>query len=131
MIPEPTKSTRPPYSVYEEVDDWDTVDEPKPTPSQALDQGYCTQSMFFYNVKLTGGLKAGIILKDTFASNMHECVRLCCQDKSCDVALMKNEECFTMHCPSSRCTVQDGGEFQISFVSRRGQGKASVNNSKK
>jgi hypothetical protein len=117
----PTKPTKSPYSVYEEVNDWDSVDEPQPTRSQSLDRGYCTQSMFFYNVKLAGGLQAGTILINTFANNMHECVRLCCEDISCDIALMRKDECFTMHCPTERCTVVEGGEFQISFVARQGR----------
>ncbi|KAK3699591.1 hypothetical protein QZH41_014303, partial [Actinostola sp. cb2023] len=118
ILTSPT-TTASPYSIYEEVEDWDTIYEPQPTQSHIPDRNYCTQSMFFYNVKLRSGLKAGTVLVNTYATSMHECVRLCCEDRTCDIALLRKEECFTMHCETGHCTVEDGGDYQISFVSRQ------------
>ena len=53
---------------------------------------------------------------------MTECIELCCGEPACDFVMMKENKCYTVRCRGGdTCTVEEGGDYQISFVSRQGE----------
>ena len=54
--------------------------------------------------------------------SMAECVELCCDEPACDFVMLKKRKCHTVRCRvGDACTVEEGGDYQISFVSRQGK----------
>lgn len=94
---------------------------PTYNPSSASKR-FCAQGMFFYNVKLRDGWNAGMLLQVARVDYMTECIELCCDEPACDFVMMKEEKCYTVRCRGGdTCTVEEGGDYQISFVSRQGE----------
>ena len=53
---------------------------------------------------------------------MTECIELCCGEPACDFVMLKENKCYTVRCRGGdTCTVEEGGDYQISFVSRQGE----------
>ena len=53
---------------------------------------------------------------------MTECIELCCGEPACDFVMLKGNKCYTVRCRGGdTCTVEEGGDYQISFVSRQGE----------
>ncbi|XP_048590274.1 uncharacterized protein LOC5501396 [Nematostella vectensis] len=117
-VPFALPTIRPLY--YNTVDDDANWDSPLSPTDPAPGHARCTQSVSYYNVGLKGGWREGDLLDNTYTATMDRCVALCCESRRCDLAMMKDGECFTMSCPVEKCTVEDGGEFQITFVNRKG-----------
>ncbi|XP_068704874.1 uncharacterized protein [Montipora foliosa] len=93
--------------------------QPTYNPSPATKR-FCAQGMFFYNVKLRDGWNAGMLLQVARVDYMTECIELCCDEPACDFVMMKNKKCHTVRCRGGdTCTVEEGGDYQISFVSRQ------------
>ena len=102
----------------------------RPTYSSTSTKRFCAQGMFFYNVKLRDGWNAGMLLQVARLDNMAECLELCCDEPACDFVMLKKKKCFTVRCKGGdTCTVEEGGEYQISFVSRQGEMHCSSLNS--
>ena len=98
-----------------------TSSQPTYGPSPATKR-FCAQGMFFYNVKLRDGWNAGMLLQVAHVDYMTECIELCCDEPACDFVMMKNKKCHTVRCRGGdTCTVEEGGDYQISFVSRQGK----------
>ena len=54
--------------------------------------------------------------------SMAECIELCCDESACDFVMLKKRKCHTVRCRvGDACTVEEGGDYQISFVSRQGE----------
>lgn len=78
--------------------------------------------MFFYNVKLRDGWNAGMLLQVSRVRSMEKCIQVCCDEPACDFVMLKQGRCYSVRCKGGdTCTVEDGGEYQISFVSRQGE----------
>lgn len=93
-----------------------------PTHSSPVTKRFCAQGMFFYDVKLRDGWNAGMLLQATRVNSMTECIQLCCDEPACDFVMLKNRKCYTVRCKGGdTCTVEEGGNYQISFVSRQGE----------
>ena len=74
----------------------------KPTPSTttAPTKPSCTYSKLYRRVSLVGGLRAGNFSRLVQSVDMSECVRRCCDQRSCDVAILMRGTCFALHCAS-------------------------------
>ncbi|KAL9963284.1 hypothetical protein ACROYT_G032469 [Oculina patagonica] len=85
---------------------------------------HCTQSPILKNVTLRGGIKAGNFSDLGDEKNMHMCIALCCERKTCDLAFMIGGTCIAVDCSSeelcqavkARPTKYDP---QIAFIRRR------------
>ena len=95
---------------------------PPPTHASPVTKRFCAQGMFFYDVKLRNGWNAGMLLQATRVDSMTECIQLCCDEPACDFVMLKERKCYTVRCKGGdTCTVEEGGNYQISFVSRQGK----------
>ena len=93
----------------------------RPTQFSLETKSFCAQGMFFYDVKLRDGWNAGMLLNVARVNSMTECVQLCCEEPACDFVMFRSRKCYTVRCRGGdTCTVDEGGVFQISFVSRQG-----------
>ncbi|CAH3199269.1 unnamed protein product, partial [Porites evermanni] len=59
---------------------------------------HCTQSPILKNVTLRGGIKAGNFSDLGDEKNMHMCIALCCERKTCDLAFMIGGTCIAVDC---------------------------------
>ncbi|XP_078381846.1 uncharacterized protein LOC144664603 isoform X2 [Oculina patagonica] len=92
----------------------------RPTDTSTITKRFCAQGMFFYDVKLRDGWNAGMLLQAARVDSMTECVQLCCDEPACDFVMLKKRRCYTVRCKGGdTCTVEEGGKYQISFVSRQ------------
>ena len=69
----------------------------------------CSGKAVFYNVGLKGGLTANSFRKYPRVTSMESCLGHCCSLSDCDLALVKNGDCFAVHCSTREmCKVVDG-----------------------
>ena len=109
------------------IDEIPTV-KPKPTILQfthntmqpAIHQK-CLQSMVYYGVALRGGWTSGKFTDMGIVPSLQKCVQLCCNDSTCDLAMLMSQKCFTIHCYSPEdCQTVPNGHAQIAYVTREG-----------
>lgn len=62
------------------------------------EEGYCTNSEVMTNVTLRGGITTGRFRDRGKVPNMRVCVEICCISKTCDVAFMLKNNCFSVTC---------------------------------
>jgi len=60
----------------------------------------CRPSVISYDVTLRGGLSAGQFTPIGHVDGMEACVNLCCKRKTCDIALMLRDSCYSITCAS-------------------------------
>ena len=58
----------------------------------------CHHTAISYNVTLMGGIHAGKFSTYGQPRDMNECIRLCCQDDTCDLAFMVQGNCYAVQC---------------------------------
>ena len=58
----------------------------------------CKNGVIQYNQTLLGGYEAGKFNLLALSTNMSTCIRLCCGEKTCDVALMIEGKCYGVNC---------------------------------
>ena len=59
---------------------------------------------------------------------MESCLERCCDLSDCDVALIKDGDCFAVHCSTQElCQIEDG-VGKLARVSRRVSGKMFLQN---
>ena len=62
----------------------------------------CKNAIVQYNRTLLGGYEAGEFKLLSHSSNMTTCIRLCCGEITCDVAMMIEEKCYGVMCKTLR-----------------------------
>ena len=77
-----------------------------------------------YNVTLRGGITSGTFRDRGVLPNMQECLRICCIAKSCDLAFMLSNRCFSVTCKKQTlCEVvtarSSGYKPQIAYIYAR------------
>ena len=100
-----------------------TTPTPSTTPTHA--KSSCTYSKLYHHVSLVGGLQAGNFSRLAQFSNMAECVRGCCAQRSCDVAILMRDTCFALQCKtpelcSARPARLKNFSLQIVYIYRKG-----------
>lgn len=82
----------------------------------------CEDTKFDQNVTLAAGLNAGHFRKlNRSVHTMRSCLSRCCAHPSCDVALLRREECFLVRCRnliSCAPTREIDGTSQIAYIAR-------------
>ena len=83
----------------------------------------CYAGKVLRQVTLQGGLKSGDFFDYGEVPDMSACVKYCCAQKSCDVSLLLNKHCYTLHCDKPEfCETIPGHasniESQLAFVIR-------------
>ena len=91
----------------------------------------CLQSPIQQNVTLRGGINAGSFKKLAQFVAMQLCIRLCCEEKGCDVALMSGKNCYGVQCFSEElCTAVPAkkapSSLMISHVTITGEGRTKL-----
>ncbi len=82
----------------------------------------CRGETVFYNVALKGGLTANSFRRYRGVTSMESCLGYCCGLNDCDLALIKDGDCFAVHCSTRElCKVVDGGG-ELARVWRRTSG---------
>ena len=74
--------------------------KPTSTTTSAPAMSSCTHSKLYRHVTLVGGLRAGNFTRMAEFTNMDECTRRCCAERSCDVAILMRGSCFGLQCSS-------------------------------
>lgn len=64
------------------------------------EEGYCTNSEVMTNVTFRAGISAGRFRDRGKVQSMRTCVEICCISKTCDVAFMLKNNCFSVTCLS-------------------------------
>ena len=77
-----------------------------------------------YNVTLRGGITSGKFRDRGVLPNMQECLRICCIAKSCDLAFMLSDHCFSVTCKNQTlCEVvtarSNGYKPEIAYIYAR------------
>ncbi|CAB3999838.1 Hypothetical predicted protein [Paramuricea clavata] len=97
---------------------------PPPSLPSVDSEHYCTNSEIMYNVTLRGGITSGTFRDRGVLPNMQECLRICCIAKSCDLAFMLSNRCFSVTCKKQTlCEVvtarSSGYKPQIAYIYAR------------
>ena len=97
---------------------------PSPSLPSVDSEHYCTNSEIMYNVTLRGGITSGTFRDRGVLPNMQECLRICCVAKSCDLAFMLSNRCFSVTCKKQTlCEVvtarSSGYKPQIAYIYAR------------
>ena len=58
----------------------------------------CLAKGILHNVTLRNGLQAGEFTDYGKVKDFETCIRLCCEEKACDLSLMLQRRCYTLHC---------------------------------
>lgn len=83
----------------------ETQDEVNSATEEELDtkeEGYCTNSEVMTNVTLRGGIAAGRFRDRGKVPSIQACVEICCISKTCDVAFLLKNNCFSVTCLNER-----------------------------
>ncbi|XP_068751776.1 uncharacterized protein [Montipora capricornis] len=96
----------------------------------------CSAAKILDKVTFRSGLKSGDFSDYGEVSDMNACVKHCCAQKSCDVSLLLNNHCYTLHCykPELCKTIPAHGsplESKIAFVVRQSSADRSKTRVKK
>lgn len=88
-----------------------------------MNPDYCHQLETLHNVRLRGGMRAGIFSEHGAVSSLETCVQYCCRDSTCNLAYMIGKTCYTVNCFNRElCKTFDVPKFflnpVIAFVSR-------------
>lgn len=90
----------------------------------------CKNGAVQYNKTLLGGYDAGKFKLLSHSTNMSACIRLCCGEMSCDVALMIERKCYSVACktlrlcqaiPAKNSIMLNHLSPQISFMTSRNE----------
>ena len=83
----------------------------------------CHYGHMYYNYSLLYGRKAGNFTDQGEVENMSECLRICCKEVSCKIALMLARNCYSVACHGKFCQTVPVNPFQfkprIAHVIRR------------
>ena len=63
----------------------------------------CHYGHVYYNYSLLYGRKAGNFTEQGEVENMSECLRMCCKETSCKIALMLEQNCYSVSCRGKFC----------------------------
>lgn len=62
------------------------------------DTGFCKKQAVMYNTDIRGGRTAGRFIDAGDVTSIEDCVHKCCSAKSCHLAYMEKNRCFTVVC---------------------------------
>ena len=73
------------------------VEKPRVSPTASVNL-ICQKDKTFYNVQLKGGQNSGRFTERGLVPDISQCVGLCCEDQSCDLAYTEGQRCYTVKC---------------------------------
>ncbi|XP_065055660.1 uncharacterized protein LOC135684164 isoform X2 [Rhopilema esculentum] len=106
---------------------WEVHDRIRPNPPRPAakeeSKEVCKDSPITYNVTLKGGIHAGNFTNQGEGLTARECIGKCCEKKSCDLAFMFADLCYSVECKNEQdcqAVVAKPSRLdpKISFVSR-------------
>lgn len=91
----------------------------------------CHYGHVYYNYSLLYGRKAGNFTDRGKVKNMSECLRICCKDVSCKIALMLELNCYSVACYGKFCQTVPVKPFQFKpkiahVIRRKGKSESGV-----
>ncbi|KAL9958736.1 hypothetical protein ACROYT_G035791 [Oculina patagonica] len=91
--------------------------------SESTKSGSCRARRVLRKVTLRSGLKSGDFSDYGEVPDINACVKHCCEQQTCDVSLLLNKHCYTLHCYKPElCKIMPSHdskiEPQLAFVTR-------------
>ena len=91
--------------------------------SEPTKSGRCRARRVLRKVTLRSGLKSGDFSDYGQVPDINACVKHCCEQQTCDVSLLLNKHCYTLHCYKPElCKIMPSHdsklEPQLAFVTR-------------
>lgn len=91
--------------------------------SESTKSGSCRARRVLHKVTLRSGLKSGDFSDYGQVPDINACVKHCCEQQTCDVSLLLNKHCYTLHCYKPElCKIMPSHdskiEPQLAFVTR-------------
>ena len=92
--------------------------------SETRKSGRCRARRVLRKVTLRSGLKSGDFSDYGQVPDINACVRHCCEQQTCDVSLLLNKHCYTLHCYKTElCKIMPSHDDskldpQLAFVTR-------------
>lgn len=115
--------------------------ESKPSQGENVDvetaeSGTCRARRILRKVTLRSGLKSGDFFDFGQVPDISACVKHCCAQKACDVSLLLNKHCYTLHCYKPElCKIMPAHasilEPQLAFVTRSAEDETNTRVKKK
>ena len=99
------------------------LEEDKRLSSHGNSTGTCRARRILHKVTLRSGLKSGDFSDYGEVPGMDACVKHCCEQPKCEVSLLLNHHCYTLHCyKPALCKIiparESTFEPQLAFVTR-------------
>lgn len=90
---------------------------------EATKSSSCRARRILHKVTLRSGLKSGDFSDYGQVPDINACVKHCCEQQTCDVSLLLNKHCYTLHCYKPElCKIMPAHESkldpQLAFVTR-------------
>ena len=103
---------------------------------ETTNSGTCHARRVLRKVTLRSGLKSGDFSDYGQVSDIDTCVKHCCRQKTCDVSLLLNNHCYTLHCYKPElCKIIPAPhsqlESQLAFVTRSAEDQTNTRVKKK
>ena len=77
------------------------------THQTKTEKEHCQKGETHFNVRLRGDLGAGVFTANGLVTSMEDCARICCKNRSCDLAYMVGNTCYSVNCYSKElCQVE-------------------------
>ena len=73
----------------------------------------CHYGHVYYNYSLLHGRKAGNFTDQGKVEDMRECLRICCKEPSCKIALMLEQNCYSVSCHGKFCQTMPVNPLQF------------------
>ena len=77
----------------------------------------CQKDRTFYNVQLKGGRSAGQFTERGQVMDISQCIGICCEERSCDLAYTEGQRCYTVKCNSQdTCKLIEASPLAVKTV---------------
>ena len=96
--------------------------EGKPSPTAGAVRApqnnmICQKDRTFYNVQLKGGRSAGQFTERGQVMDISQCIGICCEERSCDLAYTEGQRCYTVKCNSQdTCKLIEASPLAVKTV---------------
>ena len=106
------------------------------TDLQTTKPGTCRARRILRKVTLRSGLKSGDFADYGQVPDMEACVKHCCAQETCDLSLLLNNHCYTLHCYKPElCKIMPAHssklEPKLAFVTRSAEDQSNTRVKKK
>lgn len=110
----PMNHTETDDSIEKKKSESSNATKPITTHQAEIDTEHCEKGKTHFNVRLRGDLGAGVFAPNGLIFSMEDCASICCRNRSCDLAYMVGNNCYSVHCFSKElCQVQTASPLAL------------------